>query len=175
MIKPALRIGFISDPSNRRSAETYRNLMIEGPYSPCCGACREFDPQHPERLTAQFSGMDVALATVGIPGSPGYNRQMHAFMDALASAPRVPATGLITHDAEHTRYVIGKWIESAPSAAGLPDGRVSIIDAHRPLRNEALARAVGILAAVAARIPAQPAPEVEVGSLKASGAGLVVL
>ena len=135
MTRKDLRIGIISDSRNQSIAETYLLLLKGSLFASCTCNRIGFDLSHPERTTELLERQHVALAHVGIPGRHDYQKNLHTFLEAFAAAKRKPAVGLVTHDVDHTRYVIDKWLDSPfRSPRTLPDGALSLVDASKPLR-----------------------------------------
>ncbi len=146
MTRKDLRIGIISDSRNQSIAETYLLLLKGSLFASCTCNRIGFDLSHPERTTELLERQHVALAHVGIPGRHDYQKNLHTFLEAFAAAKRKPAVGLVTHDVDHTRYVIDKWLDSPfRSPRTLPDGALSLVDASKPLRKSALEKAVEML------------------------------
>lgn len=151
-----LRIAIISDSRNYSIADTYFTLLKTGAFNGCQSHSLHFDPACPERVTEGMERLQIVLAHIGIPGRHDYARQMHAFLEAYAAVRRKPAAGIVTHDCDHTRYVIEKWLTGATrSPHHLPDGAVSIIDASRPLHSRTLEKALEILLSKMPPLPAR--------------------
>jgi len=143
-----IRLAIVSDRPNQGIAKTYLSLLSkeESSYADCNCSPVAFDPSQPALVTEALEKQHVALAQVGIPGRSDYQNILYSFLFAYAAVKRKPGIGLVTHDIEHTRYTIDRWLYGAARSPHiLPDGAVSIIDASRPLRSNTLQSAVDIL------------------------------
>lgn len=173
MNRKDLRIGIVTDSRNQCIAETYFSLLKESAYAPSQCSRINFDYLHPGSATGQMEKQHVMLASIGLPGRDDYQQRVGGFLEAFAAVKRKPPTGLVTHDCDHTRYVIDRWLGGdAQSPRDLPDGILSIVDAARPLRLRALEKALDILIGNMPVLPpskyhAIPFTRVQVDSLSA--------
>lgn len=155
MHRKDLRIGIISDSRNQMIADTYLSLLKTSSFASSFYNYIHFNPRMPERTTELMEKHHVIIAQIGVPGAADYQNHIDHFLEAFAAVKRKPPTGLVTHDAEHTRFVINNWLSGASRAhRDLPDGILSIIDARNPLRATGIEKTLEILSSHAATTPA---------------------
>jgi hypothetical protein len=141
-----IRIAVVCDSRNKAIAETYLEMLKSGPFASCAPERILFDAERTDSAVRELERHQVVLAHVGIPGQRDYEGTLHAFMDAFVGAKRKPAAGIVTHDSEHTRYIIDRWLGiDSRHMRELPDHALSIIDARRPLRMKGLETAMEVL------------------------------